>query len=860
MEPNVDNPAIPHLKPRNLLIDWATTKPEWVRYIVRKVISTKAPLSDTVVKDAYTFFLQENSFEERTLPEEKLLNKSDDNIKEDIPLIITSISDVVGVNAIITGSTIEPGTHLTILFGENGTGKTGYSRIFKTLAESRTADKNILGNIEQPQPVKASATIRYKLGENEEQVHKWQGEKGVSPFTRMAIFDSRAVKLHIDEDLEYVYTPEVLAFFNYIMTGIKAVQTAIKRAAEIQSDFSGDIASRFNKTSSIYPQIISLGEATDLDELKLMSVADENINKHIEEQRRKVTELDASTISIKIRELQRHSRALDQAYQAVNMVTALDVPIYERERQTLMQLEEDYSLLRNALFKEENLTVDPDDTWTSFIQAGDAYQKYLIAQSIHDTEHCPYCRQPLNSAARSLIEKYAEFLESKIASDITNHKMQLQTLTDPIVSIQLTEAKSLIEEYIDAEEKPSFYTGLNRSIEIVEDAASMFSESKDFKRELVRNAATCKTQLQDWLEENTQQLDELQNQNKNIVAALEKETQKLIEIEAAAELNRSWFQIEEYVNKSKRSKRLKEYSKQISSLLRSLTEVSKQANEQLINKNFDALFKEECKALRAPEVAVNYVGRQGYVKRQRKLPGNHSPSEVFSEGEQKVLAMADFLAEARLSEVTAPVIFDDPVSSLDHRRTREVAERIVSLSETNQVIVFTHDIFFAVTLLQIIERTNRTCSYFQISDEGGKGVVVRGSHPRWDSISKIKKRINSTIQNARSSETSDEQSALVQTGYSLIRTWCEVFTEMELLEGVTQRYQPNVSMTKLPKIKVDILPEAIKTVTRVFEDACRYIDGHSQPLPSLGIRPTITDLEDHWNELQAVRNRYLGVK
>ena len=83
---------------------------------------------------------------------------------------------------------------------------------------------------------------------------------------------------------------------------------------------------------------------------------------------------------------------------------------------------------------------------------------------------------------------------------------------------------------------------------------------------------------------------------------------------------------------------------------------------------------------------------------------------------------------------------------------------------------------------------------------------------------------------------------------------------MELLEGVTQRYQPNVSMTKLPKIKVDILPEAIKTVTRVFEDACRYIDGHSQPLPSLGIRPTITDLEDHWNELQAVRNRYLGVK
>ena len=79
---------------------------------------------------------------------------------------------------------------------------------------------------------------------------------------------------------------------------------------------------------------------------------------------------------------------------------------------------------------------------------------------------------------------------------------------------------------------------------------------------------------------------------------------------------------------------------------------------------------------------------------------------------------------------------------------------------------------------------------------------------------------------------------------------------MEVFAGVSQRYQPNVSMANLTKIKVGLLPEVIDTVSRVFNDACRYIDAHSQPLVTLGTRPTPADLENDWNELQAARNNY----
>jgi hypothetical protein len=237
----------------------------------------------------------------------------------------------------------------------------------------------------------------------------------------------------------------------------------------------------------------------------------------------------------------------------------------------------------------------------------------------------------------------------------------------------------------------------------------------------------------------------------------------------------------------------------------------------MINESFDALFIQECAALRAPSLNIEFMGRQGRAQRRKVLTGKHKPSVVLSEGEQKVLAMADFLAEARLAGTTAPVIFDDPVSSLDHRRINEVAQRVALLAETTQVIVFTHDIFFASTLLSLMETTKR-CAYFQITDEDGKGKITRATGPRWDSLTNIRKNVNETIQTAKTQD-GDARAALVRTGYDWVRAWCEVFTETELLQGVTQRYQPNVRMTRRfrrrskPSTVCSRKPAAISTVT-----------------------------------------------
>ena len=231
---------------------------------------------------------------------------------------------------------------------------------------------------------------------------------------------------------------------------------------------------------------------------------------------------------------------------------------------------------------------------------------------------------------------------------------------------------------------------------------------------------------------------------------------------------------------------------------------------------------------------------------------------VLSEGEQKVIAIADFIAEARVSEISVPVIFDDPVSSLDHRRVEEVAARISALASEYQVVVFTHDIFFTACLLDIFDKSEG-CVYYRVTDEDGMGTVTLGTGPRWDTISNLKAKINLSIEEAKKS-AGEEREAHVREAYSSIRSWCELFVEQDILAKVTERYQPNVRMTNLDRIKVSILGTTIETVQSVFEDACGYIEAHSQALQTLGVGPTLSRLQGDWDKLRKCRTEYLNAK
>lgn len=72
--------------------------------------------------------------------------------------------------------------------------------------------------------------------------------------------------------------------------------------------------------------------------------------------------------------------------------------------------------------------------------------------------------------------------------------------------------------------------------------------------------------------------------------------------------------------------------------------------------------------------------------------------QILSEGEHRCVALAGFMAELSTTDNHSGIIFDDPVSSLDHLHREAIARRLAREGQDRQVIVFTHDLPFLFLL------------------------------------------------------------------------------------------------------------------------------------------------------------------
>lgn len=120
----------------------------------------------------------------------------------------------------------------------------------------------------------------------------------------------------------------------------------------------------------------------------------------------------------------------------------------------------------------------------------------------------------------------------------------------------------------------------------------------------------------------------------------------------------------------------------------------------------------------AQEIDKLGIGRLGIELQQTKTSAGvpffqvrlmEKPSEqvgkVLSEGEHRCVALAAFLAELASVDLKSTIVFDDPVSSLDHLHRDNVATRLADEGQHRQVVVFTHDIAFLLLLEEACRAT-----------------------------------------------------------------------------------------------------------------------------------------------------------
>lgn len=597
--------------PRALLAEWANSSDEWVRQVVTEVLASSRPVGESSIDRVHQLFRQEKALDDRTLPavERLVIEARQDEAAP--PLSVVRLSDVRGVNALVPGAIIEPHEGLTILYGENGTGKTGYSRIFKALADSRTADE-ILGNIDAQSAASQAANIDYKVGD-QDQTHDWAGESGVSPFTRMSIFDSPSVTTHVDDDLDYVYVPAALALFKHVISAIQEVTTRIDGTIANLGSGGSPLLSRFPKSSTVYPLIETLGASTDLEGLKAKASTDPKVDERIDGLTQAVAALKANTLGTQITARKREQRVVEQASETAAALIGLDTSSYNATLAKRKELAVDHETFRNELFAAADLPAEPDETWGAFIQAGDDYRQHLSNLDAHDAERCLYCRQALTDPARELLVKYSTYLDDKISSDIRDADVALAAAKRSVALIANSEITGFIAEFAARDDKPQFFTAVN-AIEVARATVREATESgQSIELDVPAAISGHKSAVDAAATTATADIGTLEEQSKNRVDALSEKQAELAEVTAAAELARSWTSIETQVNNAKEADRLRTLKRALPQLSRSVTELSKTASDQLINQSFDALFLEECEVLRAPQlkVPVRWPGREG---------------------------------------------------------------------------------------------------------------------------------------------------------------------------------------------------------------------------------------------------------
>ena len=145
------------------------------------------------------------------------------------------MTHIEGANDLSKGAEVSfAKTGLTIVAGNNGSGKSGYARILKQVAATRGPEivlANAFGDGTTPK-----AVITYSQGTTTAIDLTWQADKrmDVSPLQRVRVFDARSAAAHIASSNEIAYVPPVLQIISEYTTALRAIDAIIQ--SDIQSD------------------------------------------------------------------------------------------------------------------------------------------------------------------------------------------------------------------------------------------------------------------------------------------------------------------------------------------------------------------------------------------------------------------------------------------------------------------------------------------------------------------------------------------------------------------------------------------------------------------------------------------------
>lgn len=204
------------------ILEWSMDRPAWQRDALRRLV-LKGDISDDDVRALTETCKSAHGLADQQTFVPLMTEHVPDKASGASPVSLVSIFHHRGVNALAEGQTLRFGPKLTVVYGDNAAGKTGYIRILKRACRARGQEK-ILGNVvSSAAPFAPVVAIQYNVGAEPDH-REWAGTGEDDFISRVSVFDTQCAAVYLTEKTDVAFRPFGLDLFDKLVRACKAVR------------------------------------------------------------------------------------------------------------------------------------------------------------------------------------------------------------------------------------------------------------------------------------------------------------------------------------------------------------------------------------------------------------------------------------------------------------------------------------------------------------------------------------------------------------------------------------------------------------------------------------------------------------
>jgi hypothetical protein len=820
------------------ILEWSKGRPLWQRDALRRLFA--ADLTHEDVEELVEICKSGHGLAEP--PNVAPLSAEHLAISDEAtePVSLISVTHHEGVNALAPSQTLNFGSGLTVVYGENAAGKSGYTRILKLACRARATEK-ILGNVlSGSSPVVPRATITIRQGTDELSVDWTPKAQPSEQLAAISVFDAQCVPAYLRDKTDVAFRPFGLDVFDKLSEACGSVRDILDRERTLLNTNAVPMPA-VAEVTAVKKLLDSLSALTPVDKVRQLADLSETDKARLKELRQLQADLRSTDPKKLARELALKADRIDDL---VHHLAAIEEAFTETNLKGIAAGARDLHAAKATLDSVQRAAMTADllpgtggPEWKAMWDAAEAFSDEAYSGQpfpvIANDAKCILCQQPIGRHAADRLKHFAEYVNSTAQDEVRKAEATLSSITRPVTGVTI--------------ERPGH-------LSVIEEVAEDSDAAADELRQFIQTSVALQNETRDALETNGHfpskhfsrapieavtsivqklraRVDQLKQSASGMPVHMESE---LNELSARESLNTNLATV---IGEIERKKRIGAYTQCLDDCTTAaVTRKSTELTKRLITDALQQSFEGELAQIGFTHLAVEIQaagGSRGALF--HRLVFTHAPgvavTDVLSEGEARALSLASFLTELKTAPTSSAIIFDDPVSSLDHLWRERIARRLVDEARRRQVIVFTHDLLFLHYLIGQAETQGVSINHQYVRRSAYAGVVLPDLP--WAAMT-VKGRLGvlknrlQAAEKIHKTESPDRYESEAREIYGLLReAWEQAVSEV-LLNDVVARYRPSIETKKTAKL-YDITKDDVETVDKEMTECSRWIRGHDAP-------------------------------